>query len=59
MNLPNMRQGDLVVGAFAHGQTEYDRPFPGACICAACAAMGEDELGYHRHPSADCFQYEG
>jgi phytoene dehydrogenase-like protein len=28
--LPNMREGDLLVGAFAHGQVGYDRPFPGA-----------------------------
>jgi len=28
--LPNMREGDLLVGAFANGQIGYDRPFPGA-----------------------------
>jgi phytoene dehydrogenase-like protein len=28
--LPNMREGDLLVGAFTHGQVGYDRPFPGA-----------------------------
>ena len=28
--LPNMREGDLLVGAFNHGQVGYDRPFPGA-----------------------------
>ena len=28
--LPNMRQGDLLVGAFTNGQIGYDRPFPGA-----------------------------
>jgi phytoene dehydrogenase-like protein len=28
--LPNMREGDLLVGAFAHGQVGYHRPFPGA-----------------------------
>jgi phytoene dehydrogenase-like protein len=28
--LPNMRQGDLLVGSFAHGQVGYHRPFPGA-----------------------------
>ena len=27
---PNMGQGDLLVGAFAHGQIGYHRPFPGA-----------------------------
>ena len=28
--LPNMREGDLLVGAFTHGQIGYDRPFRGA-----------------------------
>ena len=28
--LINMREGDLLVGAFGHGQVGYDRPFPGA-----------------------------
>jgi phytoene dehydrogenase-like protein len=28
--LPNMRHGDLLVGAFTNGQVGYDRPFPGA-----------------------------
>jgi phytoene dehydrogenase-like protein len=28
--LPNMREGDLLLGAFTHGQVGYDRPFPGA-----------------------------
>ncbi|HKW97460.1 MAG TPA: NAD(P)/FAD-dependent oxidoreductase [Bryobacteraceae bacterium] len=28
--LPNMRQGDLLVGSFAHGQVGFNRPFPGA-----------------------------
>jgi phytoene dehydrogenase-like protein len=28
--LPNMRQGDLLVGAFANGQVGYERPFRGA-----------------------------
>jgi len=27
---PNMREGDLLVGAFTHGQVGADRPFPGA-----------------------------
>ncbi len=27
---PNMREGDLLVGAFTHGQIGHDRPFPGA-----------------------------
>lgn len=29
-SLPNMRQGDLLVGSFANGQIGYDRPFRGA-----------------------------
>jgi phytoene dehydrogenase-like protein len=28
--LPNMRFGDLLVGALSHGQTGFDRPFTGA-----------------------------
>ena len=28
--LPNMHEGDLLVGAFTNGQIGYDRPFPGA-----------------------------
>lgn len=27
---PNMKQGDLLVGAFTNGQIGYNRPFPGA-----------------------------
>jgi phytoene dehydrogenase-like protein len=29
-SLPNMREGDLLVGAFTNGQVGYHRPFPGA-----------------------------
>src|SRR5204863_9246436 len=29
-HLPNMREGDLLVGAFADDQVGYHRPFPGA-----------------------------
>lgn len=29
-SLPNMRDGDLLVGSFGNGQVGYDRPFPGA-----------------------------
>jgi phytoene dehydrogenase-like protein len=29
-SLPNMREGDLLVGAFTSGQVGYDRPFRGA-----------------------------
>jgi phytoene dehydrogenase-like protein len=33
---PNMREGDLLVGAFTHGQIGYNRPFPGAGHYRAC-----------------------
>jgi phytoene dehydrogenase-like protein len=29
-SFPNMHEGDLLVGAFTHGQIGHDRPFPGA-----------------------------
>jgi phytoene dehydrogenase-like protein len=29
-SLPNMREGDLLVGAFTNGQIGHNRPFPGA-----------------------------
>jgi len=29
-SLPNMREGDLLVGSFTNGQVGHDRPFPGA-----------------------------
>jgi phytoene dehydrogenase-like protein len=29
-SLPNMREGDLLIGAFTDGQVGYHRPFPGA-----------------------------
>jgi phytoene dehydrogenase-like protein len=29
-SLPNMREGDLLVGAFSNGQIGFNRPFPGA-----------------------------
>jgi phytoene dehydrogenase-like protein len=34
--LPNMRYGDLLVGALSHGQTGENRPFPGAGLYRAC-----------------------
>lgn len=53
--LPNMRQGDLLIGAFAHGQVGYHRPFPGAghyrtCIeglylCGSCCHPGGNITG--------------
>ncbi|GIK82151.1 MAG: NAD(P)/FAD-dependent oxidoreductase [Pseudorhodoplanes sp.] len=30
LSLPNMREADLLIGAFSHGQVGYNRPFPGA-----------------------------
>jgi len=53
--LPNMRDGDLLVGAFAHGQVGYDRPFPGAghyrsgvdglYMCGSCCHPGGNITG--------------
>jgi phytoene dehydrogenase-like protein len=34
--LPNMQQGDLLVGAFSHGQIGFNRPFPGAGHYRGC-----------------------
>ena len=34
--LPNMRAGDLLVGALSNGQTGYNRPFPGAGCYRGC-----------------------
>lgn len=34
--LPNMRGGDLLVGALSHGQVGYDRPFRGAGQYRTC-----------------------
>lgn len=30
LSLPNMREADLLIGAFSHGQIGYNRPFAGA-----------------------------
>ena len=53
--LPNMRRGDLLVGALAHGQVGYHRPFPGAghyrgCfdglyLCGSCCHPGGNVTG--------------
>ena len=53
--LPNMRDGDLLVGAFTNGQTGYNRPFPGAghyrgCfeglyLCGSCCHPGGNVTG--------------
>ena len=53
--LPNMREGDLLVGALAHGQSGYHRPFPGAghyrghldglYLCGSCCHPGGNITG--------------
>ena len=53
--LPNMRTGDLLVGAFTHGQIGHDRPFPGAggyrahppglYLCGSCCHPGGNVTG--------------
>ncbi len=53
--LPNMREGDLLVGAFTNGQVGYNRPFPGAghyrgyfdnlYLCGACCHPGGNVTG--------------
>ncbi len=53
--LPNMKEGDLLVGAFAHGQVGYNRPFPGAghyrghlhglYLCGSCCHPGGNITG--------------
>lgn len=35
-SLPNMREGDLLIGAFDNGQIGFDRPFKGAGQYRAC-----------------------
>jgi phytoene dehydrogenase-like protein len=52
---PNMREGDLLVGAFTNGQMGYNRPFPGAghyrghiqnlYLCGACCHPGGNITG--------------
>lgn len=54
--LPNMRQGDLLVGGFANGQVGYNRPFPGAgryrgylqglYLCGASSHPGGNVTGF-------------
>ncbi len=51
----NMRDGDLLVGSFAHGQLGYHRPFPGAghyrghlpglYLCGSCCHPGGNITG--------------
>lgn len=53
--LPNMRRGDLLVGAFANDQVGYHRPFPGAghyrthldglYLCGSCCHPGGNVTG--------------
>ncbi len=61
--LPNMRDGDLLVGAFAGGQVGYHRPFPGAghyrghlpglYLCGSCCHPGGNITGL---PGYNCAQ---
>jgi phytoene dehydrogenase-like protein len=62
-SLPNMREGDLLVGAFSNGQIGYNRPFPGAghyrtCVeglylCGSCCHPGGNVTGL---PGYNCAQ---
>jgi phytoene dehydrogenase-like protein len=61
--LPNMREGDLLIGAFTHGQVGYHRPFPGAghyrgrlpglYLCGSCCHPGGNITGL---PGYNCAQ---
>jgi phytoene dehydrogenase-like protein len=61
-SLPNMRYGDLLVGAFANGQVGYDRPFRGAgqyrgpveglYLCGSCCHPGGNITGLPGYNSA-------
>lgn len=60
--LPNMRNGDLLVGSFANGQVGYDRPFRGAgqyrtpveglYLCGSCCHPGGNITGLPGYNSA-------
>jgi len=62
-SLPNMREGDLLVGAFTGGQVGCDRPFPGAgqyrghveglYLCGSCCHPGGNITGL---PGYNCAQ---
>jgi phytoene dehydrogenase-like protein len=62
-DFPNMREGDLLVGAFAGGQIGYNRPFAGAgnyrtCrdglyLCGSCCHPGGNVTGL---PGYNCAQ---
>jgi phytoene dehydrogenase-like protein len=61
--LPNMREGDLLIGAFTHGQVGYHRPFsgaghyrghlPGLYLCGSCCHPGGNITGL---PGYNCAQ---
>ncbi|MCZ6586892.1 MAG: hypothetical protein O7B24_03010, partial [Alphaproteobacteria bacterium] len=52
---PNMREGDLLIGAFTNGQIGYNRPFagaghyrthlPGLYLCGSCCHPGGNITG--------------
>jgi phytoene dehydrogenase-like protein len=52
---PNMKEGDLLIGAFTHGQIGHNRPFPGAghyrgylkglYLCGSCCHPGGNITG--------------
>jgi phytoene dehydrogenase-like protein len=60
--LPNMREGDLLVGTFDHGQIGHDRPFPGAghyrghleglYLCGSCCHPGGNITGLPAYNAA-------
>lgn len=50
--LPNMSQGDLLVGSFANDQVGYNRPFPGAG-CYRTALEGLYLCGGSTHPGGN------
>lgn len=49
---PNMKHGDLLVGAFTHGQTGYNRPFAGAGHYRGCL-KGLYLCGASSHPGGN------
>jgi phytoene dehydrogenase-like protein len=51
-SLPNMRQGDLLVGSFANDQVGYHRPFPGAG-CYRSPVAGLYLCGGSTHPGGN------
>ena len=60
---PNMREGDLLIGAFTNDQVGYNRPFPGAghyrghlpglYLCGSCCHPGGNITGL---PGYNCAQ---